>query len=139
MLSDDQRRFLDRNRVGHLATADRVGTPHVVPVCYAVQDSTLYITIDEKPKKREQSPKRLRNLMENPAAGVIVDHYEEDWSRLGWIMLRGRAEILASGDEHDRAQTLLRVRYPQYGRMNLQPLPVIALRIARVTVWGRLA
>ncbi len=139
MLSDDQRRFLSRNRVGRLATADNAGRPHVVPVCYAVHGTTLYITIDEKPKKLERSPKRLRNLMENPAAAVMVDHYEEDWSRLGWIMLRGRGEILASGDEHDSAQTLLRKRYPQYERMDLQPLPVIALRIARVTTWGRLA
>lgn len=139
MLSDDQRRFLDRSRVGRLATADNAGRPHVVPVCYAVHGTTLYITIDEKPKKLERSPKRLRNLTENPAAAVMVDHYEEDWSRLGWIMLRGRAEILTSGGEHDSAQTLLRTRYPQYERMDLQPLPVIALRIARVTTWGRLA
>ena len=101
MLSDDQRRFLDRSRVGRLATADNAGRPHVVPVCYAVHGTTLYITIDEKPKKLERSPKRLRNLTENPAAAVMVDHYEEDWSRLGWIMLRGRAEILTSGGEHE--------------------------------------
>lgn len=138
MLTDDQRRFLDRCRVGRLATADRAGQPHVVPVCYAVYEATFYITIDEKPKKSSLSPKRLRNLVENPAAAIIVDHYEEDWSRLGWIMLRGRAEILAGGDEHDSAQTLLRARYRQYGRMALRPLPVIALRIARVTEWGRL-
>ena len=55
MLSDDQRRFLYRNRVGRLATADNAGRPHVVPVCYAVHGTTLYITIDEKPKKLERS------------------------------------------------------------------------------------
>ncbi len=139
MLTDDQRRFLDRCRIGRLATADRTGRPHAVPVCFVVHDEALYITIDEKPKRRGVMPRRLRNLMENPAVAVIVDHYEEDWSGLGWIMLRGRADILGAGEEHDAAQMLLRERYPQYREMNLAPLPVIAVRIARVTAWGRLA
>ena len=124
--------------MGRLATADKAGRPHVIPVCYAVRGTTLYTTIDEKPKKLDRIPKRLRNLTENPNAAVIVDHYEEDWSRLGWVMLRGRAEILTGGDEHDSAQILLRARYAQYGRMELWPLPVIALRVARVTEWGTL-
>lgn len=138
MLTDGQRRFLDRCRVGRLATADRTGRPHVVPVCYAIRDEALYITLDEKPKRQGVAPKRLRNLGENPEAAVIVDHYEEDWSRLGWIMLRGRAEILRGGEEHDAAQMLLRGRYPQYRVMDLRPLAVIALRIARVTAWGEM-
>ena len=62
--------------------------------------------------------------------------YDEDWSRLAWVMLRGRAEILDDGDEHDRAQAALRERYAQYRAMRLEPLPVIALRIARVNAWG---
>ena len=139
MLSDVQRRFLDKGRVGHLATADRGGAPHVIPVCYAVAEDTLYVTIDEKPKRRDVPLKRVRNILENPRAAFVVDHYDEDWRRLGWIMLRGPAEILASGPEHDRAQELLRARYPQYRAMNLADLPVIAMRIARVTGWGNLS
>jgi PPOX class probable F420-dependent enzyme len=139
ILSEAQRRFLNKSRVGHLATADKGGAPHAIPVCYAVSEDTLYITIDEKPKRRDVPLKRVRNILENPNAAFVVDRWDEDWSRLGWVMLRGRAEILYDGPEHDRAQAMLRERYPQYRAMNLAELPVIALRIARATSWGYLA
>jgi PPOX class probable F420-dependent enzyme len=139
MLSEAQRRFLDYCRVGHLATAEKSGMPHVIPVCFAVRDPTLYITIDEKPKRQDRPLKRVRNILENPQAAFVADHYDEDWGRLGWVMLRGRAEILEDGPEHDGAQELLRARYPQYRAMDLAGLPVIALRIARVTGWGHLS
>lgn len=139
MLSDEQRRFLDHGRVGHLATADRSGAPHVIPVCYGMAGDTLYVTIDDKPKRHDRPLKRVRNIRENPQAAFIADHYDEDWRRLGWVMLRGTAEILESGPEHDSAQELLRARYPQYRAMDLAGLPVIALRIARATSWGDLS
>ncbi|HTT81351.1 MAG TPA: TIGR03668 family PPOX class F420-dependent oxidoreductase [Stellaceae bacterium] len=139
MILAAQQRFLDHCRVGHLATADRQGAPHVVPVCYAADGDTLYITIDEKPKRQDRKLKRLRNILENPRAAFVADRWDEDWSRLGWVMLRGKAEILDSGAEHDRAQALLVARYPQYRAMNLKDLPVVALRIARVAAWGDLS
>jgi PPOX class probable F420-dependent enzyme len=111
----------------------------VIPVCYAVAEHTLYVTIDEKPKRRDVPLKRMRNLLENPQAAFVVDRYDEDWRRLGWVMLRGSTEILHDGAEHDRAQELLRERYPQYLAMNLIDLPVIALRIGRATGWGDLS
>lgn len=138
MLSDVQRRFLERSRVAHLATADRLGVPHLVPVCFCVDGLSVYITVDEKPKRLDVPLKRLRNMMENPAVAVSVDRWDEDWSRLGWVMLRGAADILADGEEHDAAQDRLRARYPQYRAMDLTPLPVIAVRILRVLAWGAL-
>jgi PPOX class probable F420-dependent enzyme len=143
-LTERQRRFLDQSRVGHLATADRSGAPHLIPVCYAVDveakdGATLYITVDEKPKRQDIPLKRIRNILENPEAAFVVDRWDEDWSRLGWVMLRGPAEILHVGTEHDRAQALLTARYPQYRAMNLAGLPVIALRIARAANWGNLS
>lgn len=135
MLSERERGFLDRQRVGHLATADRAGVPHVVPVCFAVMPATLYVTLDGKPKVGAPL-KRVRNILENPAAAFVADRYDEDWTRLAWIMLRGHAEILDAGDEHDAAQDLLRSRYPQLASMQIADLPVIALRIATVTSWG---
>jgi PPOX class probable F420-dependent enzyme len=140
MLSDRERSFLDERRVAHLATADTGAAPHVVPVCFAIDASTLYIAIDAKPKRSPATAlKRLRNIAENSAVAVVVDRYDEDWARLGWVMLRGAAEILSTGSEHDAAQALLRSRYPQLAAMQIAHLPVIALRIARVTSWGQLA
>jgi PPOX class probable F420-dependent enzyme len=140
MLTSRQQRFLETRRVARLATADARGAPHVVPVCFAVADGTLYVTIDEKPKRRTGAPlKRLRNIAENPAVAVVADHYDEDWTRLGWVMLQGRADILSVGAEHARAQALLRARYPQLGPMNIEALPVIAVRVERVASWGDLS
>jgi PPOX class probable F420-dependent enzyme len=139
MLSAAQTRFLASCRVGHLATADARAIPHLVPVCFAAIDAALYITIDQKPKGDPRALKRLRNITENPVAAFVADRWDEDWSRLGWIMLRGPAEIVMEGVEHDRAQALLRLRYPQYRAMQLADLPVIAIRIERVTSWGNLS
>jgi len=95
MLSEAQARFLGSRRVGHLATADARGSPHLVPVCFAVSEGALYITIDQKPKGDVGALKRLRNIIENPVAAFVADRWDEDWSRLGWVMLRGPAEILS--------------------------------------------
>jgi PPOX class probable F420-dependent enzyme len=139
MLSEQQARFLASLKVGHLATADARAAPHLVPVCFVVSEGVLYITIDQKPKGDVSALKRLRNIIENPVAAFVADRWDEDWTRLGWVMLRGPAEILADGTEHDRAQALLRSRYPQYQGMELDALPVIAIRIERVTSWGNLS
>src|SRR5215472_915850 len=139
MLTDAQRRFLETRRVGHLATADASDAPHLVPVCFALAEAALYITIDEKPKRRDRPMKRVRNILENPRASFVADRWDEDWTHLGWVMLRGPAEILETGAEHAAAQALLREKYPQYRSMNLADLPVIVLRVAHVASWGDLS
>jgi PPOX class probable F420-dependent enzyme len=139
-LSDGERRFLADRRIAHLATADARAVPHVVPVCFALAEDTLYITIDDKPKRQSGAMlKRMRNIAENPAVAIVVDRYDEDWTRLGWVMLHGQAEILAGGKEHDHAQSLLRERYRQLAAMEIAQHPVIAMRIERSTSWGDLS
>ncbi len=137
-MNQSERAFVEHSRVGRLATADANGVPHVVPVCFLLSGSTLYVTIDQKPK-RPGALKRERNILANPHVAFQVDRYDDDWSRLGWVMLRGRAEILAEGVEHDGAQAGLRSRYPQLAEMDIAALPVIALRVERVTSWGDLS
>ncbi len=140
MISETERLFLNNQRVAHLATADRHSVPHVVPVCFTIFEDMLYVTIDTKPKRSLSSPlKRLRNIAQNPAVAVVVDRYDEDWGQLGWVMLRGRAEILSDGREHHEAQALLRCRYPQLKRMQIVELPVIAVHIVSATSWGNLS
>lgn len=135
------RAFLERQRVGRLATAEASGAPHIVPVCYALSDGArVHIAIDEKPKRGDpRRLKRLRNIASDPRVMLLVDRYDEDWSRLAWVALRGRAEILEGGGEHVAALAALRARYEPYRAMNLEALPVIAIRVLSVASWGRLA
>jgi PPOX class probable F420-dependent enzyme len=138
ILSEEEEAFVRQQRVAHLATADARGVPHVVPVCFAISGRTLYVTIDEKPKSTFTALKRLRNIAENRAVALVIDRYDEDWALLGWVMLRGHAEIHTGGTQHRQAQALLRARYPQLERMDVAQCPVIAVRIERTTSWGNL-
>ena len=140
MLTDQARGFLNSHRVARFATAEHGGQPHVVPICYAVYENSVYFTIDEKPKQLRDKPlKRIRNLQINPHVALVVDRYEEDWTQLGWVMVQGEAALLDDGEEHTKAQRLLKARYPQLHGMQIGDLPVIAVRITRVVSWGNLS
>ena len=83
MLSQAQRRFLDARRLAHLATANARGVPHVAPVCFAIEDRTLYITIDEKPKRRPPAAlKRLRLLIGGHGTSIADRALAEQRSRI---------------------------------------------------------
>jgi len=141
MLTCSQRQFVESQRIAHLATADAAVVPHVIPVCYALAGDSVYITIDDKPKRQQGKPlKRLRNIAENRFVAFVVDNYDDhDWSRLCWVLLRGQAEIFHTGAEHAKAQRLLRARYEQLNEMAIEYHPVIAIRIEHATSWGLLA
>ncbi len=130
--------FLHNQRVGRLATADRSGQPHVVPVCFAYDSASLYIALDAKPKRVvPQQLKRVRNILENPQVAVVIDHYTENWSELAYLLIRGTASLIPAADTaHERAIMLLRDRYPQYCVMPIDQQPVIAIRPQRVVAWG---
>ena len=105
-------------RVARLATADREGHPHVVPICFALDGDRLYSAVDHKPKRRLEL-RRLDNLRANPTASVLADHYDEDWGRLWWVRADGTAAILDPDDdraseERSRAVALLVDKYEQY-------------------------
>ncbi|MGH9203286.1 MAG: TIGR03668 family PPOX class F420-dependent oxidoreductase [Vicinamibacterales bacterium] len=138
MLSSSELQFIERQRVAHLATADTTGRPHVVPVCFALLDGRIYIAIDEKPK-RSLRLKRLRNIEGNPQVALIFDRYDEDWSRLGWVMVHGAAAIVDGRGEHERAVAELHEKYAQYRSMALEGRPMISVTVERVSSWGDLA
>jgi PPOX class probable F420-dependent enzyme len=142
-VDEPTRHFLERQRLAHLATADATGAPHVVPVCFALIGERLYIAIDEKPKRPGdiRRLRRLRDILQNPRVAIVADVYDDqDWSRLGFVLLRGKARILeaAPRGEHADAISALRLKYPQYGGMALEERPAIAIDIESVTTWGRL-
>ena len=119
-LSDDERAFAKRHRVGHLATAAATGTPHVIPVCYALVRECFYFVVDDKPKRTRHRLKRLRNLAENPRVALVIDDYDEDWSRLSYLLVQGTAALVTDHDEYTAVLEELRHRYPQYRTMDLQ-------------------
>jgi PPOX class probable F420-dependent enzyme len=127
--------FLREARVGRLATADAAGRPLVVPVCFAFDGETLYSAVDDKPK-RTRELRRLRNVAENPHVALVVDEWHEEWSRLRWVIVEGRADVLRTGAEFGRAIDLLREKYPQYRTMDLRTDgAVLRLRPDRILAW----
>jgi len=140
VLNDEQTAFLVRQRVARLATADAAGKPHAVPVCFAFARSSIFIALDEKPKKVPASDlKRVRNILENPEVALSADRYAEDWSLLAFVMVRGRAELLEpETKEHAAAVRLLRGKYHQYETMRIEENPVIVIRLEKAVSWGAL-
>jgi len=128
------RKRLEEARVAHLATADAEGRPHVVPIAFAHDDENLYFAVDDKPK-RSRNLKRLRNIAGNPRVSVLVDHYEDDWTRLWWVRVDGAAHVLDHDAEAQRAIDLLVRKYAQYARKRPQG-PVVAIRIEHMTGWS---
>ena len=130
-------RFVRSARLAHLATADASGQPHVIPICFVFDGKNFYSPIDEKPKRVTASKlKRLRNIRENPRVALVIDRYDENWAKLAYILIVGKARVLASGANHRKAVNLLRRKYSQYRKMSIDRLPMILIRPTRMTTWG---
>jgi PPOX class probable F420-dependent enzyme len=127
--------MLREARVGRLATADATGRPLVVPVCFVFDGAAVYSAVDDKPK-RTRALRRLRNVAENPQASVLVDVWDEDWTRLAWVAVDGHTDVLTEGEAFTRALRLLRDKYGQYRAMNLErDGAVLRVRADRVRAW----
>ncbi len=120
--------------VARLATIGRDGRPHIVPITFAMGDDELYFAVDHKPK-RTVNLQRLRNIEANPAVSVLVDHYENDWSKLWWVRMDGQAHIVDAGERRDQAIGLLCARYEQY-RTVPPDGPVVAIAVERMSGWS---
>jgi coenzyme F420-0:L-glutamate ligase/coenzyme F420-1:gamma-L-glutamate ligase len=136
----EQLAFLEKQRVGRLASANFNAAPHVVPVCYACDGQRLYIALDSKPKRVAPARlRRVRNILENPQVALVIDRYSEDWETLAYLLIEGSATLLPSSDPgHSRAIGLLRGRYPQYQAMPIEQQPVIAIEPTKIVGWGAL-
>jgi PPOX class probable F420-dependent enzyme len=121
-------------RVARLATIDPDGRPHLVPIVFVVAGGTLYTAVDRK-RKRSPRLRRIENARHRPDVTILIDHYEEDWQRLWWLRLRGRARVLEAGDERVRALRLLTDKYPQY-REQPPDGPVLAVDVTELREWA---
>ena len=129
----EMRRRLGEARSAVLSTVTADGRPHAVPCCFFLKGDVVYSAVDAKPKST-LALRRLDNLAANPAACLLVDCYDDDWSKLWWIRVDGTARVLASGDERDHALELLAAKYPQY-QATRPPGPVIAMDIVSWRSW----
>ena len=137
-LSSEARAFLDAHAVGHLATADRAGTPHVIPLCYARLGDQLYFVADDKPKRHgPRALKRLANIADNPRAALVIDDYDADWSRLAYLLVHLDTALVDDPGEYAAALDALRRRYPPYRSMPLEldTHPMIRLTPRRWHLW----
>ena len=127
------RRRLAEAHVAHLATVGPGGRPHIVPITFALDGDAIFFAVDGKPK-RTTDLQRLRNIAANPAVAVLIDHYDEDWTRLWWVRVDGHARVLRSA-RSDRAVDLLVDRYAQY-RQARPSGPVVEISIDRMSGWS---
>ena len=119
--------------VAILATAGADGTPHVVPVVFAVHADVLYTAVDAK-RKTTHRLRRLANIAANPRVSLLVDHYDDDWTQLWWVRADGIAAIHDAGEQMATGYALLRQKYPQYERTALNG-PVVTVDVARWSSW----
>jgi PPOX class probable F420-dependent enzyme len=119
--------------VAMLATVGPEATPHLVPVVFAVHRDVVFTAVDAK-RKSTQRLRRLVNIEANPRVSMLVDHYDDDWTRLWWVRADGQAQIHYSGEEMATGYALLRRKYPQYQRLELHG-PVVTIDVARWSSW----
>jgi PPOX class probable F420-dependent enzyme len=130
----DLRSRVAAERVARLATVDPDGRPHLVPITFALVSDTLYTAVDAKPK-RSRTLRRIENARARPDVTVLVDHYEDDWTRLWWVRIRGRARVLDEGEEAKRGLEALTAKYAQY--LEAPPgLPVLAVDVVEWRGWA---
>jgi PPOX class probable F420-dependent enzyme len=133
-VTSQERQYVERARVARLATVRPDGTPHVVAVTFAVHGGTVVTAVDDKPKRSEEL-QRLRNLEERPAAALLVDHYDDDWSKLWWVRLDGVAEVVRHEPRRTTELAPLVAKYPQY-RESPPRGPVIVMTVRSATSWS---
>jgi PPOX class probable F420-dependent enzyme len=152
ILTGAELQFLSAAREAVLATIDQGGLPRLVPCCFSVLEHgdvvtplVLHTPIDHKPKRSEDphALARIRDILERPAVALLVDRWSEDWSRLGWLRLRGDASLLepddpAVSEERVRAIGALRAKYEQYADHALEDRPLIRILVSSATSWGDL-
>src|SRR6478735_7860945 len=135
--------LLESARRAVLATIAPAGHPRLVPSCFVLagEPPVLYTPIDDKPK-RDDDPlalARVRDIAADPRVTILVDRWDEDWTRLAWLRVEGGAilvEPASKGIEHAAAIAGLRAKYPQYGSHRLEERPILRVTPERVVGWG---
>jgi PPOX class probable F420-dependent enzyme len=119
-------------RVARLAYLDGDDRPRVLPVTFAVAGEAVWTAIDEKPKKTRE-PARVAYLRRRPEAALVMDEYDDDWTRLAWVQLIGRVDILPV-ESAPEGIAALAAKYAQYADQT-PPGPLLRLTVERALHW----
>ena len=119
--------------MGHLSTVRSNGSPHIVPVTYALAGNSVVTMIDHKPKTTDRL-QRLINIERNPIATLMADHYSEDWTMLWWVRVDGEASIHVEDQVWEESAAALIAKYEQYAE-NPPRGPAVVISVERVTSW----
>jgi PPOX class probable F420-dependent enzyme len=138
--------IIDKARVARLATVDSEGKPHLIPVVFAYDEEHYYIPIDEKTKQRPSKPeklKRVKNIQANPNIALLIDEYNEDWTKLYFVMIQGRASLISNkkGEQEnelllllEKAHKLLSEKYYHYQKIGIGEY-VIIIYPQKIVTW----
>ena len=141
-ISGAVQKILKKARVARLATLDEKNRPHIVPICFAYEGTLFYTAVDQKPKRvTPERLARLRNIRAEPHVALLIDEYDEDWTELWYVLVRGKAQLIPKSmqKEHAWAIRKLRAKYPQYARgMLADDAPIIRITPERTTFWGKM-
>jgi PPOX class probable F420-dependent enzyme len=141
-ISGPVQKIVKKARVARLATLDGKNQPHIIPICFVYDGELFYTAVDRKPKRvAPERLARLRNIQTVSRVALLIDEYDDDWTKLWYILIRGKAKLIPkSGDEeHARAIRKLRVKYPQYAHgMLADDAPIIRITPERATFWGKI-
>ena len=126
-------------RIAHLATLDPTNRPHIVPVCFVYKERAFYTAVDQKPKRvPAENLTRVRNIRHSPQVALLIDHYEEDWTKLWYVSVRGRASLIpqSAGKKRKLVIRALRAKYLQYrvGMLNDDAL-IIRITVEQIHSW----
>ncbi|HUB56181.1 MAG TPA: TIGR03668 family PPOX class F420-dependent oxidoreductase [Mycobacterium sp.] len=133
MVDFDPMASFARAPVARLGTVGADGTPHLVPVVFALRDEVVYTAVDGKPKTTQRL-RRLANIEQHPSVSLLVDHYADDWTQLWWVRIDGLAAIHHDGNALHAGHDLLRAKYDQYQSVPLSG-PVIAIAVRHWSSW----
>jgi PPOX class probable F420-dependent enzyme len=133
--------IIDKARVARLATVDSECKPHLIPVVFVFDNHCYFIPIDEKTKRsRPEKLKRAKNIQQNPNVTLLIDEYNEDWTKLYFIMIQGKASIVGKELEQnemlllEKAHKLLSDKYVQYQKIGIGEY-VIMIIPQKVITW----
>ncbi|MDQ3967164.1 MAG: TIGR03668 family PPOX class F420-dependent oxidoreductase [Thermoproteota archaeon] len=131
--------FIQRARVARLATVDSEFKPHIVPVVFVFDGNNFFIPVDEKRKAAKPGKlKRIRNIQDNPNVALLIDEYSEDWTKLAFIMIEGKASVATKEEQNIQvreAYKKLMAKYIQYQKVGVGEMCII-ITPKKVASWS---